>query len=70
MSCNADVYHRLNRPLETLEVLTRLSPCLDSDEETAYTLSVLMSVIADYAQDLRAVLNDLATETPGEEASL
>jgi hypothetical protein len=70
MSCNADVYHRLNRPLEKLEVLTRLSPCLDSDEETAYTLSVLMSVIADYAQDLRAVLNDLATETPGEEASL
>ena len=68
MPCNAE-YYRLNRPLEKLEVLTRLSPCLDSDEETAYTLSVLMSVIADYTHDLRTVLNDLATTDAGEEAS-
>jgi hypothetical protein len=42
-------------------VLSRLSPCLESNEELAFTLSVLMTIIADYAAQLRHTLNALAT---------
>jgi hypothetical protein len=40
-------------------VLSRLSPCLESNEELAFTLSVLMTIIADYAAQLRHTLNGL-----------
>jgi hypothetical protein len=61
MGCNADVYHRLSPILERLEVLTRLAPVSDSDEETAWTLSILLSITGDYVAQVRRVLNELAT---------
>jgi hypothetical protein len=70
MSCNATDWYRTLSPLaEKIETLSRLNPCLESDEELAFTQSVLLSIISDYAQQLRHVLNDLATASPGEEAS-
>ena len=61
------LFQHLNPTTEKLEVLSRLSPCLDSDEETAYTLSVLMSIIGDYTQRLRESLNTLVAPDGGEE---
>jgi hypothetical protein len=62
MSCNAtDYYRRLSPILERLEVLTCLAPVSDSDEQTAWTLSVLLSIAGDYVAQARRVLNDLAT---------
>ena len=69
MSCNTKHYREINVITEKLEVLSRLSPCLESDEELAFTQSVLLSVISDYAQQLRHALNELATANPEGEAS-
>ncbi len=61
MACNAEYYRRISPIAEKIETLSRLSPCLESDEELAYTQSVLLSIIQDYTQQLRRVLNELAT---------
>ena len=67
MSCNAEYYRRADLILEKLETLSRLSPCLESDEELAFTQSILLSIISDYVQQLRHVLNGLATAGTSEE---
>jgi hypothetical protein len=69
MSCNAEYSRRLSPILEKLEVVTRLAPVLEDDQELAWTLSTLMLIAQDYTQQLRRALNDLATATPGEEGA-
>ena len=69
MSGNADVYHAVSPIVDKIDVLSRLAPVLESDEELAWVLSTLLLIIGDYTQQLRRVLNDLATANPGEEAS-
>ena len=70
MSCNATDWYRALSPIaEKIDTLSRLNPCLESDEELAFTQSMLLSIVSDYAQQLRRVLNELATTHPGEEAS-
>jgi hypothetical protein len=59
MLCNT-WYPRLNGPVEKIEVLSRLAPVLESDEQQAYTLAVLLEVVADYTSQIRRVLNELA----------
>jgi hypothetical protein len=68
MSCNPDLCRRANRALEKLEVITGLSPILDSDADAAYTMSVLLEVSADYVAELRRLCNT-AMQGEGEVSS-
>jgi hypothetical protein len=69
MPDNADWYHAVSPFVEKIDVLSRLAPVLESDEELAWVLSTLLLIIGDYTGQLRRVLNELATASPGEEAS-
>jgi hypothetical protein len=53
-------YAHLSRLTEKLETLSRLSPMLESDQETALTLSILLDIIGDYVTELRVVVQGMA----------
>jgi hypothetical protein len=55
-----DPYKEAQDLLEKLDVLSRISPCLDTDEEYGLTMAILMSIIADYVAKLRPVLTEMA----------
>jgi hypothetical protein len=60
MPCNAlEWHHHLAPIIEKIKGLSRLCPCLESDEELGFTQSILMSIIADYALQLHKILTSL-----------
>jgi hypothetical protein len=66
MSCNIEPYYRLRPIIDKLEVITRLAPVTDSNEELAWTLSTLLIIAHDYTMELHATLNRLAGEEEGQ----
>jgi hypothetical protein len=56
-----DLWHgELSPIVEKLEVLTRLSPLLETDAEYAMTLAVIADITHDYVCKLRRTLEALA----------
>jgi hypothetical protein len=45
--------------VEKLELLTRLSPVLETDQEFARTMTIVMQIISDYVAQLRRTLEAL-----------
>jgi hypothetical protein len=62
-----EVHSKLNRPLSKLELLSRLSPLLDSDREYAQCLSLIIDMMADYIGQVRAVVDGFV-HTPSSES--
>jgi hypothetical protein len=69
MPCNPVQYQRLNLIIEKLEILTRLAPVLESDDEMSYTLAVLHEITGDYVTQLRFCVNQLAEPGSPEEGA-
>jgi hypothetical protein len=57
-----DVQNLLTRPLAKIELLSRLSPVIESPEAYAHALALLLEMVQDYAGVLRRTLNELANE--------
>jgi hypothetical protein len=63
-------YSTLDRLIGRIEVVSRLNPAIESDEELSFVLQTLMDIVADYAQQSRTALNALMVgESNGEEQS-
>jgi hypothetical protein len=62
-----DVSNMLNPTIEKLEVVTALSPVLDSNIQQMHTMSVLLDIANDYVRELRRRLDQLVAQgTVGE----
>ena len=63
-------YFTLDRLLGRIEVVSRLNPAIESNEELSFVLQTLLDIVADYAQQARTALNALRVgESNGEEQS-
>jgi hypothetical protein len=58
-----EVHNTLSPIVSKLELLSRLSPMLDSDREYAQALAILNEIMADYIDALRKAL-DALVEVP------
>jgi hypothetical protein len=54
------LHNELSPIVEKLELLSRLSPVLETDQEFARTMTVVMQIISDYVAQLRRTLEALA----------
>jgi hypothetical protein len=52
-------YHQAQELLDRIETLSRLSPCTETDAQTAYTLSILMDIINEHTMRLREVVDQM-----------
>jgi hypothetical protein len=55
-----EVHNTLSPIVTKLELLSRLSPMIDTDREYAQALAVLNEIMADYVAALRQALDALA----------
>jgi hypothetical protein len=56
------VHNTLNPIVTKLELLSRLSPMLDTDRERAQALAILNEIMGDYVRALRQALDALVEE--------
>jgi hypothetical protein len=52
-------HNELSPIVEKLELLSRLSPVLETDQEFAHTMTIVMQIISDYVAQLRRTLEAL-----------
>jgi hypothetical protein len=55
-----DIHNLLSPHLSRIELLSRLSPVLGSEQETVETLVLVLEMVGDYARALRQALDNLA----------
>ena len=53
------LHNELSPIVEKLELLSRLSPVLETDQEFARTMTIVMQIISDYVAQLRRTLEAL-----------
>jgi hypothetical protein len=57
-----DAHNALSPIVTKLELLSRLSPMLDTDRERAQALAILNEIMGDYVRALRQALDALVEE--------
>jgi hypothetical protein len=69
MECDPIAIHTALSPIITkLELLSRLSPMLDTDREYAQALAVLNAIMGDYVMALRQALDALVETREGDQS--